>query len=629
MNVAVRPKGHLPSIVFLLLALTIGLSYWVGAAVFRPDVSLDQAILFYPGGDPDYMPQVSALSRFNLRETSILEGSNSGVRSFPLASVFVHAALVSVFGNAGFVIADVLFVILFALALSYILQLAGITRHLAEALALIIISKAALIVRDLLGSTRLGSLPIDFWYTRFPRPVITEVFVVVFMVLAIRLAADWSVRRNASNWILVGLTWACLVQSDIYQAMNMGMVAGCVAVYLLVKDTKAAVRGLLIGGIAATVACIPFVFQRMHESPDIPRRWGMYSVGHKWILMHGSQTIAFALLVILFQGFICYGLGRPKSARARAACLITGGAVLATMLSGPLSVFALGKVIQTNHYPQRTQLAIGYVLLICAGWIIQGIGRWMFTALQVREHSARLIGSALAACVAIGCTAVAVKATRYLIRDEHATAPSMIQFLNTAESRYKSSFTELHEVLSRPEFNKAEVLGTFDVQLANWWEYRNKHLYLPDVFNTTVRDSEIERRVYGYLRLLDVRPDDFNELLSQDYFQVRVLSCAKYQANEQFTPSPIEDYTPDAQARIARTSIMQPWHIELPVSERARLIEAYVNFAPVAERVHNPDIYVLTKDQLRPFLHPERGRLALAWSNEIFEVWVPEPSGQN
>jgi hypothetical protein len=74
---------------------------------------------------------------------------------------------------------------------------------------------------------------------------------------------------------------------------------------------------------------------------------------------------------------------------------------------------------------------------------------------------------------------------------------------------------------------------------------------------------------------------------------------------------------------------MQPWHIELPTSERVRLMDAYINFSPMAERVHNPDIYVLTKDQLRPFLHPERARLTLAWSNEIFEVWVPEPSGRN
>lgn len=612
-------RRNIPSAIFLLSVLFIALSYWIGSAIIRPEIKLDQAILFHPEGDSDYLPAVSALSRLEFGEASLLEKAGTGVRSFPFASVVLHAVLVGFLGDPGFVVADLIFFLLYGWALSYFLQNVGVSRRLAEVFALLVLSGT------LTATVSRASNSVVFWNSRFPRPLITEFFVVAFLILAVRLTAYEELRSRVFPWVLAGVVWACLLQSDIYQAVNLTLVAAGLVAYLLIKGSKAILRGMIIAAGTAAVLSIPFVYQRIYESPDVPRRWGMFLSGHRLIYLNNGRLIILALLTLFIELVFLYLMRRTiRDRRTRAAFLITGAVLFVSLLSGPLSLLLLGKGIQVYHFSGRTQLFIGYVVLLCAGWVIQEFARRIYDMFKARGYPAlRLKGVALAAAT-IACLAAAAILAGRIIRNEHPTA-SIITWVIPDVSHYKTDFTELRGVLARPEYNRAQVLGAFDIQLANWWQYRNKYLYLPDTFNTTVTDREIETRVFVYLRLLDVTPEDFNNLLDHDYFLARGLSGTKYQAKALFTPWPIEDYSPDAQARIANTSITD-WRLELPLSERRRLLEGYKNFDVTAQPARKPDIFVLSKDVTRRYLHPEEGNLRLAWANDTFEIWVPGDS---
>ncbi|MGB7924618.1 MAG: hypothetical protein WCF57_15360 [Pyrinomonadaceae bacterium] len=617
-------RKNSPSTIFLLFVVAIGLAYWVASSIIRPNLTLDQAILFRPCGDPDYLPQVAALAHLEFGETSVREKAGTGVRSFPFASVLLHATLLRLLGDAGFIVADILVFILYGCALSYFLRQAGVAPRIAEALTLLVLSGILADIFNKCGNFGTGKFPLTFWTTRFPRPFITELFVVLFLILMIRLLTDEERRRKASAWAILGVAGACLLQSDIHQAMTMMLVASCFLLYLLVKDSKAVLRGLLIACATATVMCAPFVYQRMHETPDVPRRWGMFTIsGHQLIFIGGRRLLLLTLLTLAIELMLYYSIRRTISERTRAAFLITGAVLVASLLSGPLSLFALGRGIQVYHYPMRTELFIGYILLICAGWAAQDVARWLLKSLKVGDERAQRIKTVAFAAAAVACLSASAILARRNVRDERPTA-SIMSMSGVDESHYKTEFAELHGVLTRPEYRSAQTLGTFDYQLVNWWGYQGKYPYLPDLFNTTVTDGEIERRVFSYLRLLSVTPEDFNGLLDQHYFLARVLSSAKYHANSKFTPWPIEDYSPEAQARITIAPIVEGWRIELPLSERRRLAESYQHFDPLEQPVKGPDIFVLSKDEMRQFLRPERGNLRLVWSNNIFEVWVTE-----
>src|SRR4029077_19213483 len=157
--------------------------------------------------------------------------------------------------------------------------------------------------------------------------------------------------------------------------------------------------------------------------------------------------------------------------------------------------------------------------------------------------------------------------------------------------------------------------------LANWWQFHHKYLYLPDLFNTTVSDTEVEWRVNSYLHGLKVTPYEFDKLLDNWYFQCRVLAIAKYQANHQWTPWPIGHSSSEAQERIGKRSMMDAWSLEIPVSERQRLVSSYAGFQPQTNWPRQADLYVLAHDHLRGFLHPDQAGLQKLWENAHFEIW--------
>jgi hypothetical protein len=622
---------NVASVIFWFAILLIGSAYPIGSRIIKPKITLDQVILFRPFGDPDYLPQVSALARLELGEASVKEMAGRGVRSFPFASVLLHATLVRLLGDVGFVVADLLAYVLYAWMLSTFLRCAGITRPVAEVITLLVVSGAFTLILAS-ATSRVGLIPVLFWEPRFPRPLITELIVVAFLVLAIRLFNNQTTRSRLRAWVLMGVLGACLIQSDIYQAANMILVATLLVFYLVIRDWKIALRGAVFAGCVAAVMCMPFLYQRLHESPDVLRRWGVFYSHHRLILLGGRRLFALAFLTLIVEAVLCWRHRGAARADAKGAALVTGAAVVVSLASGPLSLLVLGRGLQAYHYTDRAMTAIGYALLLCAGWVIQDTLRRPYRVLGRHKGLAfRIERLAFASAVVVALAAGAGSAYKG-IRDECPTAPSMLWRYARGwawpepagvNPRYQSSFAELRAELVRPEHQAARVLGTFDIQLASWWEYRNKYLYLPDVFNTTVSDREIEARVYLFLRRMGATPEDFDRLLDNWYFLARVVSSVKHQANAVYTPWPIQDYSPDAQRRIASTPIMESFHLELPLSERRRLLESYAHFEALAQPWCQLDVIVLTKGQLRRFLHPEGANLRLAWANDAFEVWVP------
>jgi hypothetical protein len=608
-----------PSVIFLLAAVLMGSAYWIVSWAVNPSVTLDQNILFRPGGDPDYLPQVSAIARLEFGETAVKELAGQGVRLLPFPSLFIHAVLVRLGGDTGFVIADILAFVLYGWMLSCFLKTAGIPRPIAELITLLVLSGAL----NWVVTNYFPGFPVRFWNTRLPRAFITETFVVAFLILASRFIYDHSACSMVRTWALMGALGACLIQSDIWQAMNMALLAMFLVVFLLLRDWKIVLRGLVVAVSVAAIICAPFVYQRLHESPDIMRRMGIFASGHQLILLEGGRLFLFALLILLLGVLLCYGLRCNATTSARSTALVIGVAIIASLLSGPLSLLILGHGLQVYHFRQEIELILGYAVLLCSGFVFQDILVRLdpphpINALRIRKLT-------FAAAVIL-CLTLAALRSYAVIKDEMPAQGTMLM-AGAPEQRYKSSFAELHAELLQSQYAHAQVLGTFDIQLADWWQYRNKNVYLPDLTNTTISDLDVEARVYSFLRMLEVTSADFNRLLDNNYFLLRVLSGQKYQANARYTPWPINEYSLDAQRRVAGTSILERLHLEVPLSERSRLLDGYIHFDALTQPYRKLDIIVLLKGDLRRFFHPEKGNLSFSWENDTFEIWVPRKVG--
>ena len=618
---------HVPSAVFFLVVLCIASVYWIGIWAVAPGTTLDEAILFRPHGDSDYLPLVSAASRLELGEASIREMAHLGVRSFPVGSVFLHATMVRLLGDVGFAIADVLLFLSFGWILYYFIRNAGITRRVAEVLAVAVVAGVAAQMVET-SSRLIGHVPVTFWNSRLPRPFVTEVFVLVFFVLATRIISRRGVGVKSWEWIAIGITLALLLQSDVYQASNLAGVGVVLGAYLLAVRATGAIRGLAMAAAAVVVGCVPFFYQRFHELPDVLGRWGMFSNGHHLFMFTPPKLFALAFLVLIVLGLLARRGGVLHRANMTASATVVGVAVLISLFSGPLSLLVLGKGIQIHHYSKAAEMNLGYALVLCAGWLAQDVLRRFYKNRQIARLLTPGVGNLGFALAMVGCLAFAIS-LRYKSlddtwwgRNQPRTPPRFVTTVQ--ESLYRSSFSALHAMLVQPGLKQAEVLGTFDGQLANWWEYRGRYLYLPDIFNSTVSDQEIEKRIYGFMRLMMVAPEEFDQILENRYFLLRVLAGEKYLANAIYMRWPLQDYSREAQARIVRTSIVNEVNLELPLPEKQRLMDGYRHFDPLTQPFRKLDVIVLSKGELRQYMHPEKSKLSLKWSNDIFELWVPD-----
>jgi hypothetical protein len=610
---------------FLAIALAIAGSYWIVPAFMASDKSTDGLALFREAGDPDYLPQVSWAAHLDFSETTVKEYAGTGVRSFPFVPVAIHAIFYRIAGWTGFILADVLMVVFYACLVRQFLLFAEVARRPAELLSLGVISGTLPWINDRVEAIAHHALPVLFWDFRFPRAFITEAVFVLFLTLATLLLA----RQQRPIWLYAafGVSFAASLQSDIYSAFDAAFVVVLVSVFTIAagSDRWATGKRVLAGGASFGVACLPFIYQQLHTSPDVKRRWGVYSTHRYWTLLPDKIITACALLFVVAALALAFLYRRREEKRGRIAALaVVATATAASIISGPASLAVLHQTVQIYHFWRQTMLTIGYLLLLYAGWLLTDIGQ----TLRLRRFSERrwsIFTAAAGTIFTLLCLFVAYRSSIERSRMGNPTAPAMRDNLHL--DHYRADFSELHSVLDRPEYANATVLGTFDRQLSNWWLAKRRYVYTVETFNSTLPDSVMETRAFQFLQLAGTSSEELGQLLDNNYFLIEVMGLDKYQADADYTAWPLSDYAPDARRRIAATT--WPFHLELPISEKARLMSAYEQTLRTPQTANALDVLVLDKDALRAYVHPEMGnRFRLAWSNGTFELWLPNnPAG--
>ena len=613
-----------PSTGFLIAAGLMAVVCWIAPLFLAPHRSVNETILFRQGGDPDYLTQVAAVAHFNIGETSVIEHAGKGVRSFPVASVLPHALLFRLWGGVGFILADILVTLVYAWLLRYYLCKAGTAPGIAELLSIVVVSGMA---GWIIGkSWQFGlRLPVAFWEIRFPRPFVTEVFVICFFLFAYIALRDAD-RQRLSIWFLLGLTLACLVQSDIYEATNTLLVLAFILVYLAItgSDRKAVILKGAVTSATVVVFSLFFIYQYLHTSKDVMRRWGVFPTYHRPVFIGGKRLLLAAAVVLAIGILLAYLSSDDRKRHRQPALILAGVAVIASLFSCPLSTMILRQTVQIYHYRDDAYLMIGYACTLYVGYLLTDA---LHSRLMLGMHQLRRVAPVAGMLVVTACLVLVYRNTYEHVKSDYPTAPSMLLYpIDFALKHYRSDFSRLHQHLGLAPYSRATVLGTIDLQLADWWQYQGKYLYLPDNFDSLASDHEHEARVCSFVHMLGSSTEEFGQLLDSGYLWGEWIGAGKYIANSLFTPWPIEDYSGDAQQRIAQTSPLDSWHLELPRSERHRLMDGYSRTSSDLTGVRRPDIIILNGGRLRKLFHPERGPWKLAWSSGTFELWVPTRS---
>lgn len=203
--------------VIILLLLLKACSYWAISVCQHPEEPLS-VIAMYRVGDIQYYPLISGLSQLQLGETLLLESAGTHVRSFPFASISIHAVCYRFLGIFGYIVADILVTFIYYGTLASFLKILKIRPFVSELVSLLVVSRFFLYAYFLLD--KLGA---SFWEnttfilkSRNPRPFISELLFLVSFCCILGLFYYRKRLTKLHLWILSGISFLVFAEGVFY-----------------------------------------------------------------------------------------------------------------------------------------------------------------------------------------------------------------------------------------------------------------------------------------------------------------------------------------------------------------------------------------------------------------------------
>lgn len=577
-------------------------------------------------GDIQYYPLISVLSRGPMKEFMIKERLGSATHAFPVPGLLVHAVCYRLFGPYGYAVADVLIFAGFFSMLFLLLRVAGISVPTAAIIAMLF----ALGVYLIIDFHPIPPLSVRVWEQRIPRPFVSDVFALATLAVLAWIVRTPSAERSRRQWALLGATLALIIQVDVYAAYIL-LASVSVAIITSGRFSRRLVENLGLMFAVLLVVCAPFLIQRSFHSHAIDVRWGLFPVPRTHLLFWRPgiriMIAAFLLYALFFAGTIIFkedmdGIyGSDASLRFRRILLLFVAVTGFGHLAIPLTTFVLGKAVQIYHFPVIARDLESMCCIVCLAAAVDVLAR-----IVVRKtHWLPRFGwqpAALLAAICVGALAYKIHFDRSSPQNGYIRADSFPEIDGLSKTPYRVEFADLARHLRSLGDPKHMVLGTFDHELCAWWLTFNQGCsYLGDPFLSTVSDSEIEARFASFCHLLGMTPKEYASIIQQPTMNLFWISCDKYQASRAYTYAPLSDYSPAQRAEIAHTTILDNWHIAVPLSEQRRLLTAY-DSSDTALR-GELDVIVLTNEKAFRDHAPPTSQWHLSYQSPRFRVYVP------
>ena len=620
-----RPQSMVECILWMSIVV-VGQRYWLVTAFQRPHDSLAVAAM-YRHHDMQYYPLISSMADGNLGEGNIWENRGQGLVSFPFASVSLHALCLRLFGVVGLMVADGLGTLCYFLVVLAFLRLFVRSSLLACCLAFLITGN----ILDMSMAEYIRYLPgvpdeLRFRGYRIPRPFITEIHFVACMSLALWILGRPDARRSKWVWGALGAFLALLLQGDFHGFVIVAMSVALLGVACLVFEFRRlgnlTICVLVCGGVFLAVSPV-FWVQRLMESPEMPRRLGMFSLprGQIWQLPDQSglqKCLEAAAFLAGFSYLMRRGWKQPShGVRALALACFAIVAHQAIFVMG----YATGKGIQLYHFGDRLTGIVSYCWVALLGYLIESFCVLIAT-IPWRGLTERLRRWAPAGFKA---AVLGIAAARILVafHDEARNGPNLqhMRVLIYPElTNYRDDFAALTVELAKPEYADCKVLATLDHQVFSWWvSFHRGYSFLPDPFSTTAPDAEIERRIAWFSHELNLTNAGFLELLRSKMFRNLWLGHDKYQCSKAYHFAPLDDYEPAALEAYENSTILDCWVQAVPLSEQRRLLHSLE--APVTELGTRPRLDLIVTG-LSPCLpEPSTAEYALVFTSANFKIW--------
>jgi hypothetical protein len=627
------------SVFYAALAVIVGLGAWWPFLRGTYGLTASLAAVHREAGDIQYYPLIAGLSKLNFGENAVLEEVGRNIQSFPFSSIFLHAVCVRLFGEYGWLVADITVAILYYLLGRWLLIELRIPARWASLLSITLLFACAI---DATGVLYRHGFPAALFpnptviaphlFRRIPRPYVTDLFVLLALVSFLRLCLprpDAPLRERGRDAILGGFAVTALLQANIHVAagvLPMGMLACAARFVWEVTDKKRRVDmlklALLFAG-AFLIFSTPFLVQRLFESPDVPRRFGVYEIARSRAritpanIQHIKQALISAAVFLLP---LCIGRVRRASAWRRGLSSVGLLFVIAagSALSRPVFIVLTGTMVQEYQFGLQFERTYGMAFACAATLVGYHLGRFLLgraRPLFALPGWRRLIdAAAIAGTIGAGVLAYKLAVADYKRPLGRLHVRSDFFHYKELGDAYLNDLQELTAELQRRSSTGLRVLATLDHEVMAWWvALQGGYMLNPDPFSSTLPDSELEKRLVALGAALNLSSKDFIRWLTQDDDRAKNNSWGHNNI--------IVTLFFSHQKYGGRTG----WHLNIPNAELRRLRRLYEDTASESADRYRVDGIVLFSRGCLADLSPDPERFEEVFKNSTFRLYVTRP----
>lgn len=647
--------------VFHALVALVASAYWLlSLLVSRGGLrTFAETVLYRPEGDSQYWPVIASLSRFNFGDPTDMLHYGEGILSVPIAPFLLHALSCAVFGLGGYVVADILVAWLYFLAACLLLRMCGVGRFTSLTLGALLATGVLQILCSHLATAfgqfidPFGGVAVEHYFpnllelkiygNRLPRPMVTEIWMVLLLAGLVRLWLDPS-RSTLSFGLGLGVLMGLLVQGDFYSLATLGLVFWVTLARIGRGQGWRPPAKLLVGLIlgAAAVSWI-FIYQRLSEHPDVPRRLGMAPYDRSSLLfLPGYAPVIRVALVAAVAGLLLRLSRRSASARtvpasaSRFTGLEPGLAVFFTILlvaaylAQPIQIFLLGKGAQIYHYLHGVPIFYGYAMLVLLCHIVRLVSPtelgqvWSRLAVEPSRAGAVFLAVTLGSAFLL-----AVEKSVRRIYDEGTVRGASVEYEPWGKfgKDYRPNLSKLDRGLRRdPNYAKIQTFATFNMDVhVLLAAFHGKRTFNPDASMTPMRDAELEDRLCILAKIFELNSEGFVDMVQRMDVNTFFLGSNKYRfASDYRFSSNTNDYKLSLFDEFIDNKHHQQWgwFLAIPKSELLRMAMRY---AELQARQPNltvyPDMIVLDHNEVASGLRPSTNYYRMAGSNAVFRIY--------
>jgi hypothetical protein len=522
--------------------------------------------------DIQYFPIIKSLSNFEFNSSYNPVHFSKDIISFSFGSLILHLFFFKVFGIYAFYILEFILIFIFLL-IFYLISFKLIFKHhysIFFSFSFFILCNSAQVLNSLLPDNFF--LKFSFINTlqtiyslRVPRPIVTNLFFYIGIFLLMKFYKN--VNQGKINFIYPILIFGIILNTFFYHFVIILFVFLFIILFFFFKKKNLIFKFFndkytYLNLIVFFIFIFLFLIQIKNSSPDYSERIGLFKIGidqKVFLLKHlifKSVKIEFFFLIIF--NFFLFIYVKKKIFINIEYYKILNIFFLSSIISPYAFIIFSPNVIQLYHFNNYT-LAIGFILLF--------INLLIIFNLFFKKTKKILLITLVISILFIFCFSFNLYQKILIQKDERIL------------------FNKVVEYIYENQLPKNTLLLSDNLKLNIWWVLNDfKYLNMPDVFTISLNNDQIEDNIMNSFKFLRYSDDEFINFFNQNILTWRIynphsfnfLSHYKYQANNLYTYSSLDDYNPKFIEFIKKSSPLYSMTTIIPNSELKRLKRKYI-----------------------------------------------------